>query len=71
MNEKYLKHIMSDAIYRRPDVQGRVFSLPVCPRCERPAFRDKGYTQNGTVSCPHCGYTGFSGRTVGFHAKEV
>lgn len=70
MNEKYLKHIQSPFTIR-PDVRARVFSLPVCPRCERPAFRDKGYAQNGTVSCPHCGYTGFSGRTVGIHAKEV
>ena len=71
MNEKYLKHILDNPVFTRPDVRSRVFALPVCPKCERPLLRDKGFQERGIATCIHCGYSGPSSRTVGIHAKEV
>ncbi len=31
---------------------------PVCPRCEKVALRDIGYTKGKIATCPHCGYSG-------------
>jgi hypothetical protein len=37
---------------------------PVCPRCERPGFRDKGWKEKKQMQCNHCGYSGTSATTV-------
>lgn len=31
---------------------------PMCPRCERVACKDIGWTENKIGTCPQCGYTG-------------
>lgn len=31
---------------------------PVCPRCERIALRDIGWTENRKARCPACGWSG-------------
>ena len=67
MNRKYLEHAMQHPMTRRPDVQDRVLNLPVCPRCERVAFRHRS-----GIKCPMCHYEGKDlGRTVRLHAREV
>jgi predicted RNA-binding Zn-ribbon protein involved in translation (DUF1610 family) len=38
--------------------------LPVCPKCERPAWRDKGWKEEKRIQCNHCGYSGTSTVTV-------
>jgi ribosomal protein L37E len=37
---------------------------PICPRCERPAFRDKGWKEKKQMQCNHCGYSGTATMTV-------
>ena len=45
---------------------------PVCPRCERVALRDKGYTENKIARCPHCGYHGRMDTTLAeYLGKEM
>ena len=36
----------------------RTIEHPICPRCERVALRDKGWTQNRKARCPSCGWSG-------------
>lgn len=31
---------------------------PVCPRCERVALRDEGWSEKKIGRCPQCGYRG-------------
>jgi len=33
-------------------------SQPVCPKCERLAFRDVGWKENRNASCANCGWRG-------------
>lgn len=44
---------------------------PVCPRCERVALRDTGYTENRTAQCPHCGYRGSMPVTLREYAEKM
>lgn len=59
---KYMAHTTSGSLlqfYQSLDVgKKRIQSLPVCPKCERTGFRDKGWLENKTMCCPHCGYHG-------------
>jgi hypothetical protein len=49
---------------------GRIASLPVCPKCERVGARDKGWTLNKIMSCPHCGYHGPATHQLSAYLKE-
>ena len=70
---EYIKHSMANdfsrrdlleeaARKRRPltaDEQFRMYKThPVCPKCEKLAFRDKGYKAEGWSRCPSCGWHG-------------
>ena len=48
----------------------RLRDNPVCPRCERVALRDIGYTKEKKSTCPHCGYRGRMETTLGEYAKR-
>ncbi len=48
----------------------RLRDNPVCPRCERVALRDIGYTKGKIASCPHCGYRGVMNVTLGEYAEK-
>ncbi|MFT9498256.1 hypothetical protein [Anaerosolibacter sp.] len=39
-------------------------SQPVCPKCERPAWRDKGWKKEKRAQCNHCGWAGIASVTV-------
>ena len=63
--EKYIKHAVESPMMRE-DTQGmscgeilsKFKNRAVCPRCEKWAYRDKGW-QNGQVACcPACGWRG-------------
>jgi hypothetical protein len=60
--DTYLQHSKSgklQQLYQSMDTgRRRITSLPVCPKCERVGFRDKGWSDNKTMCCPHCGYRG-------------
>ena len=60
--DTFMTHTKSDPMqqfYQSFDSgKRRLASLPVCPRCERTGFRDKGWIENKTMCCPHCGYVG-------------
>lgn len=43
---------------------------PVCPRCERVALRDIGYSKDKTAQCPHCGYKGKMNVTLSEYANK-
>ena len=42
---------------------------PVCPRCERVALRDIGYSKGKIATCPHCGYKGVMNTTLKEYAE--
>ena len=42
---------------------------PICPRCERVALRDIGWTKGKIGTCPACGYTGRMDTTLNEYAK--
>ena len=43
---------------------------PVCPKCERVALRDIGYTENKIAQCPHCGYRGRMEVTLAEYSRK-
>ena len=43
---------------------------PICPRCERVALRDIGYTEDKIGHCPACGYKGKMTVTLNEYAKQ-
>lgn len=59
---RFLEHTTSDPLqqfYQSFDAgRKRLMDLPVCPKCERTGFRDKGWKDRKSMICPHCGYTG-------------
>lgn len=82
LKEKYLKHIQkSDLLFVSQGVASRMMSLPVCPKCERPALRD---TRRGDprefdlwenpghryITCPVCGYHGPYTHSVDYHIEN-
>ena len=42
---------------------------PVCPKCERVACKDIGWTDNRIGTCPQCGYHGKMPVTLEQYAK--
>lgn len=68
MNLKYLKHALQHPMAQRADVARRVFNMPICPKCERLAFRHKS---KNNVKCPVCGYEGPPGPQFGQHMRTV
>jgi hypothetical protein len=56
----YLKETQKNSFLGRADVIPRVLDLPVCPKCERPMLKDKGWTAQGIARCVTrgCGWSG-------------
>lgn len=71
---KYMTHTLSDPLqqaYQSLDVgKKRLQSLPVCPKCERTGFRDRGWAENKTMTCPHCGYHGVATHVLSAYLAE-
>lgn len=42
---------------------------PMCPRCERVALRDIGYSEDKIGQCPSCGYRGRMETTLNEYAR--
>lgn len=75
---------MRKAIYLPPNVYGRIKKHeylkgidieklgdnPICPRCERVALRDVGYTKGKIATCPHCGFKGVMNVTLREYAEK-
>ena len=40
------------------EVKRILSTRPVCPRCEKIAFRDTSYREEGHSTCPSCGWSG-------------
>jgi hypothetical protein len=55
--EKFKKHAMNLEIKGYMGMGGAsvLMDLPICPRCENIALRDKGWAAEGTIYCPVCG----------------
>lgn len=43
---------------------------PICPKCERVALRDEGWTDQKIGHCPHCGYKGKMNTTLKEYAEQ-
>ena len=43
---------------------------PVCPRCERVALRDAGWSRDRIGQCPQCGYRGVMRVTLREYAEK-
>ena len=58
---RYLNHATSSKLlnfYLNNGGKTQVMSLPICPKCEKIGFRDKGWATEKTMVCPVCGYRG-------------
>jgi hypothetical protein len=68
----YLGHARQNNLVQFYSQYTNVIHLPVCPKCERIAMRDlragekrheeyePGDVRRTPVTCPHCGYHGFT-----------
>ena len=71
---KHFLHATSDGMVGlylsdRPGAS-RVNSLPICPKCERIGFRDKGWLEKMVMTCPHCGYNGKTDTVYSEYKKD-
>jgi ribosomal protein L37AE/L43A len=60
MMRLWQKDVEKNPFLMMDEVKGRIFNLPLCPKCQKPAFRDKGYKAQGIVQCTNtgCGWKG-------------
>ncbi len=65
---KYLNHARQNQLVQRHTVP--VMDLPVCPKCERAGFRDRGWKEKKVMVCPHCHYEGPSTVILRGYMKE-
>jgi hypothetical protein len=72
--DRVLQHAKSDPLQQFyqsfKEGRKRLQSLPVCPKCERTGFRDRGWSQNKTMFCPHCGFRGTATHVLSAYIKE-
>ena len=57
----YLNHATSTDLLKFYQAHGgrtQIMALPICPKCEKLGFRDKGWATHRTMICPICGYHG-------------
>lgn len=70
----YMKHGTSHSLqqfYQSHDTgRRRLASLPICPKCEKVGFRDKGWLEKKNMCCPACGYTGPTTHILSAYAAE-
>jgi predicted Zn-ribbon and HTH transcriptional regulator len=64
----YIAHGLSHSMHNGR--RHKAASLPVCPKCERVGFRDKGWQLNKTMSCPHCGYHGKATHVLSAYVED-
>ena len=63
------QRVLRHEYYKGLDIE-KMGDNPVCPRCERVAMRDIGYTKNKVGRCPYCGYRGAMPVTLREYAKN-
>ena len=72
--ETIIKHAKSDPFQQFyqsfQSGRKRFLSLPVCPKCERTGFRDKGWGEHKLMHCPHCGYSGEATHVLSAYLNE-
>lgn len=72
--DRYLQHGKSgklQQLYQSMDTgKKRIMSLPVCPKCERVGFRDKGWKDRRHMCCAHCGYNGPATHVLSAYLKD-
>lgn len=56
--DTYLNHARQNQLMVKYKSQKEMMELPICPKCERPGFRDKGWKEHKIMACPVCGYQG-------------
>lgn len=67
--QNVVKRMRQHAYLKSIDIE-KLKDNPVCPRCERAALRDKGWSENRIGHCPYCGHRGYMPKTVGAYAAE-
>jgi len=63
------KRIKMHEFINKIDVE-KLRDNPVCPKCERVALRDIGYSKEKIATCPHCGYKGVMSVTLKEYAEK-
>lgn len=65
--EKLVKHATEDEMWRMDTTNmsanqalSKFANRAVCPKCERWAYRTKGWAKEGRAVCPKCGWTGLT-----------
>jgi hypothetical protein len=56
----YIKETRRNAYLSRSEIVPRMLNLPVCPKCERPMLKDRGWNEKGVATCitRGCGWSG-------------
>lgn len=67
--QNVVKHLRRHAYLQSIDLD-KLRDNPVCPRCERAALRDVGWSEDRIGHCPYCGYRGRMPVTVGEYAQK-
>ena len=72
--KKWGEHTITDPLQQfyqgMNEGKKRLSSLPICPKCERTGFRDKGWKDRKSMVCNHCGYQGQSTHVYSAYVKE-
>jgi predicted RNA-binding Zn-ribbon protein involved in translation (DUF1610 family) len=63
--EKLVRHATEDPMWKADVLNlsasqaiSKFANRAVCPRCERWAYRTKGWAKEGRAVCPKCGWSG-------------
>lgn len=72
--ERYLDHSTDSSMQRfymsHQSGRKRLYSLPICPKCEKAGLRDKGWGANKNMVCPGCGYHGPATYVMATYTQE-
>lgn len=67
---KFLEHARQNQMVARNKTTQEMMEMPVCPRCERAGFKDKGWKEKKIMACPHCHYNGPTTVVLRAYLKE-
>lgn len=69
--ETYLNHARQNQLVQKHIKGKKLFDQPICPKCERVGFRDKGWMEGKmTMVCSHCGYKGPTTKILRAYLEE-
>lgn len=68
--EEFKRHAGSHPFIGMNGGMNRHIEHPICPRCEKIALRDNGWSKDRTCRCPSCGWKGRATVRLNEYIKE-